>query len=62
MLIYAWNGGQLSFFCREMSHVGAAVQAQSHIMGNSLKGKTHNGEKEGFIDLFTSESFQDILY
>lgn len=55
-----WWATQL--LCRETSHVGAAVQAQSHIMGNSLKGKAHNGDKEGFINLFTSESFQDVLY
>lgn len=62
MLIYAWSGGQLSSLCRETSHVGAAVQAQSHIMGHILKGKAHNGDKEGFIHLFTFESFQDVLY
>lgn len=62
MLIDACSGGQLSSLCKETSHVGAAMRAQSHIMGNSLKGKAHSGDKDAFIDLFTFESFQDVLY
>lgn len=39
-----------------------AVQNQSHIMGNCLKGKEYNGDKEECIYLFTFQSFHHVLY